>query len=185
MPLLAVRGNAAVGSYGFGASVGKASAMTAIASTTLGSATATVTFSSIPTTYDDLYLVGYRIGDAFNFRLNNDFSSIYSETILYGDGGAAYSTRGSSQSEFSYLGDNGNTTTPGAFVIHIINYSTSSYNKSYLGRTSYDINGVGGQTRLVAGLYRSNTQVTRLDLNASGTFSTGSVFSLYGIKKAV
>lgn len=163
---------------------GVASAMTAIASTTLGSATATVTFSSIPTTYDDLYLVGYRIGDSFTLRLNNDSGSNYSETLLYGDGGAAASTRVSTQTNFSQLGDNGNTTTPGSFVVNIINYSTSSYNKSALVRTSTDINGVGGQTRLVAGLYRSNTAITRLDLIASGTFSTGSVFSLYGIKKA-
>lgn len=185
MPLLAVRGNAAVGSYGFGASVGKASAMTAIASTTLSSATSTITFNSIPSTYDDLYLVGYRIGDAFYVRLNNDSTSLYSDTLLYGDGSAAQSTRTSSQTEWGLFGDNGNTTTPGAFVMNILNYSTSSYNKTYLARSASDINAVGGQVRLATGLYRSTTAVSRLDIIGYGPFTAGSVFSLYGIKKAV
>lgn len=184
MPLLAVRGNAAVGSYGFGASVGKAAAMTAIASTTLSTSSSTITFNSIPSTYDDLYLVGYRIGDAFYVRLNNNATGIYGETIVYGDGGAAYSTRVSSQTEWGLFGDNGNTTTPGVFMMHLLNYSTSSYNKTYLARSANDINAAGGQARLASGVYQSTTAVSRLDIIGYGPFTAGSVLSLYGIKKA-
>ena len=184
MPLLAVRGNGPASAYGFGALSGAAGAMTAIASTTLGSATATVTFNSIPASYDDIYLVGYRIGDSFNLRLNNDSGSNYSESLLYGDGSSAASSRVSSQTEFSQLGDNGNTTTPGSFVVHINNYANTSYNKTIIVRTATDLNGVGGQVRLDVGLYRSTSAISRLDLIANGTFSANSVFALYGIKKA-
>jgi hypothetical protein len=66
---------------------------------TLGSAAASVTFSSIPQTYTDLVLVinGYSINDVdWRFRMGNgsiDSGSNYSGTYMYGDGSGASSYR--------------------------------------------------------------------------------------------
>ena len=70
-----------------------------IATTTLASAAASYTFSSIPTTYTDLILVLNGSFDTFNnvrFQVGNgsvDTGSNYSATRLLGDGSAASSDR--------------------------------------------------------------------------------------------
>ena len=72
-----------------------------IATTTLGSAQTSVTFSSISGAYTDLVLVinaGNSGGTGYGIALqcNNDTGSNYSFTQLYGTGSAATSTRSTS-----------------------------------------------------------------------------------------
>jgi hypothetical protein len=66
-----------------------------IATTTLGSAAATVTFSSISGAYTDLIVVANLAQSAgsnsLRFRLNGDTGSNYSATILRGYGSTANS----------------------------------------------------------------------------------------------
>jgi hypothetical protein len=72
-----------------------ASTYTLISSQVLGSNTASITFSSIPGTYTDLTLrVSARSDDAGQMdylvtRFNSDSATNYSNTSLYGSGGAA------------------------------------------------------------------------------------------------
>ena len=77
-----------------------------IATTTLGSTAATITFSSIPATYTDLRiaLVGSLSGGGNygNLRFNSDSGSNYSVTILRGNGSAASSARQSNATEILY-----------------------------------------------------------------------------------
>lgn len=194
MPLLAVRGNGPAGAYGFGAASGKPAAMTAIASTTLGTNTATITFSSIPSTYDDLVLIGYARSAAIatsrgcRLRFNNDTATNYSGTFLIGDGATASSSRSSTQDQI-FVGNvpaaSATANIFGSFRIEILDYKNTSYNKTALIRNAMDLNG-SGATYLNAVLRRSTSAISRIDLylDSASDFISGSVFALYGIKKA-
>ena len=69
-----------------------------IATTTLGSAASTITFSSIPNTFTDLRLVLFGVtlnatGTYNQIRFNNDTGTNYSWTQLLGNGSAAQAQR--------------------------------------------------------------------------------------------
>ena len=160
-----------------------ASTYTPIATYTLGSATATVTFSSIPSTYTDLVLVASysaatnSTGNSFTF--NNDTGTNYSNTTLFGNG-----TNPGSQIVTNQTGIQGfyysfSEITTG--IINIMNYSNTTTYKSCLVRSA-DANGYIIQR---AGLWRSTAAINRLDItNSGGNFATGSTFTLYGILSA-
>jgi hypothetical protein len=67
-----------------------------IATTTLGTAAASITFSSIPATYTDLRLVVVAkavSASTLDVRFNNDSGTNYSKTEISGDGSSAVSFR--------------------------------------------------------------------------------------------
>ena len=77
-----------------------ASTYTPIATTTLGSAVNSVTFSSIASTYTELVLVIQYQSAAncvANITFNNDTATNYSTTYLSGNGTSAASARGSNE----------------------------------------------------------------------------------------
>jgi hypothetical protein len=158
-----------------------------IATTTLGSANATITFSSIAATYTDLRVVLVcTTSGATNIRLrfNNDSSTLYSITTLYADGSTAASdTRGTLDALSWTVGGGSSTTIPHLYTADIFSYAGST-NKTSLLERSEDKNGSGSVARIV-GLYRSTSAINRLDLLAIGqTFSIGTTATLYGIKNA-
>ena len=78
------------------------STYTPIASQTLGSAAASVTFSSIPQGYTDLIIVmngTTSTNENTYMRYNSDSSSLYSVTYVGGDGSTASSGRASTQNK--------------------------------------------------------------------------------------
>jgi hypothetical protein len=95
-----------------------------ISTTTLGSAVASVTLSSIPATYTDLVLVfngsAASSGGAMRTQINSDTATNYSGTNISGDGTTATSARFST---INYIrGGNvgtGNTTA----ILQFLNYS--------------------------------------------------------------
>lgn len=167
-----------------------ASTYTPIATNTLGSAASSVTFSSIPTTYTDLRLVitgGTTLaGEKPSIRFNSDSGTNYSYAILYGDGSSTGSTSGSNQSYLnpSWAGSMSNTI-PTFYTIDIFSYSNSSVYKTILCTFSGDKNGSGDSANVV-NLWRSTSAINNIYIYASGgsTFTSGSTFTLYGIKAA-
>jgi hypothetical protein len=158
-----------------------------IATTTLGSATSTITFSSIPATYTDLRLVFVFSGNASvnpRFRFNGDTGSNYSQTALMGDGSSAQSTRGTSQTLIYTTIYNGLASgVPGLCTIDVFSYTGSTF-KTALLTGSTDSNGSGQVERDVA-LWRSTSAITQIDLiSGSSTFNVGTTATLYGIKNA-
>ncbi len=160
-----------------------------IATTTLGSAAATITFSSIPSTYTDLRLVLVATASSANtvyprFTVNNDTGSNYSNTTLKANGTTAASDRDTSQSSFilgpfNYVAVS--TTIPTFGAIDIFSYAGST-NKTCLTESNNDLNGSGEITRRV-GLWRSTAAINRIDiLGNGGNFATGTTATLYGIK---
>jgi hypothetical protein len=156
-----------------------------IASTTLGSTSATITFSSIAATYTDLRLVLTGTGSAtlnVNLKYNNDSSALYSQTNLAGDGTSAESTRQTSQTFIKQMYNLFNTT-PTLLTYDVFSYAGSTYKTTLITNASDD-NGSGRIVNTV-GLYQSATAISRVDLTAStSTFAVGTTATLYGILKA-
>lgn len=158
-----------------------------IASTTLGSAQATVTFSSIPSTYTDLILIitakdgrSATYGGA-NVTFNSDTGTNYSITNLYGDGTTAGSSRTTSASSINLLIAGATASNFGITINHIMNYSNSTTNKTLISRG----NTVESFTNARVGLWRSTAAITRIDCTAEiGNFASNSTFTLFGIKSA-
>ena len=158
-----------------------------IATNTLGSAAASIVFSSIPATYTDLRVVF--VGTAtsatgLRAQFNSDTASNYSRTSLLGDGGSVYAQRGTSIAFISLgINDNLSTTVPTMRTMDIFSYAGSTY-KTVLTNESTDMNGSGAATVAVQ-LWRSTSAITSISLNLStSTIAAGSIATLYGIKNA-
>jgi hypothetical protein len=157
-----------------------------IATTTLGSAAADITFTSIPATYTDLRIVwlGTATGGGVDFylRFNSDTGTNYSGTYLYGDGSSAGSQRVTSENA-ARLSFGLSSTIPTTTQIDIFSYTGSTF-KTLLSAFSNDFNG-SGETRRSVHLWRSTSAVTSITLSpSSSTFASGTTATLYGILKA-
>jgi hypothetical protein len=163
-----------------------ASTYTPIATTTLGSAASSVTFSSISGAYTDLVLVtslkGQTTSNGVKLQFNSDTGSNYSNTYLEGDGSSAYSGRRTSQTGISdWSGYVSTASTFSADVTHIMNYSNTTTYKTVLARANRPTSNTDG----VVGLWRSTAAITSMVITAnSGNFDVGSTLTLYGIKAA-
>jgi hypothetical protein len=162
-----------------------------IATTTLGSANSTITFSSIAASWTDLRLVLVftpSSGQDCILRFNSDSASNYSQTTLYGNGTTAGSGRQTAQTSIDLTGTSGgpSTTIPQMFTYDIFSYAGSTTNKTLLGVVTMDQNG-SGNTNNVVGLWRSTAAITRIDLTllSSANFNTGTTATLYGIKNSL
>jgi hypothetical protein len=155
-----------------------------IATTTLGSVAASVTFSSISSAYTDLVLVAMPIKDNANspyLRFNSDSGSNYSQTYLEGNGTAASSARGSNQS-FGYINLNATPEVNGYIIVNLNNYSNTTTYKTYIANTGQSATAVDR----VIGLWRNTAAISTILIASSngGNYAAGSVFTLYGIKAA-
>lgn len=156
-----------------------------IATQTLGSATATVTFSSIPSTYTDLVLVcnfgASSSGQDFTFQFNGDTGTNYSFTRMYGNGTSAVSGRETNQSKIYADSVGVSTSLQAADIIQVMNYSNTTTYKTALVRVA----DAAKSTEAVVGLWRSTSAINSISLAmTSGNLLSGSTFSLYGIKAA-
>lgn len=152
-----------------------------IASQTLGSSAATITFSSIPSTYTDLVLIATgktTSGASLYMRFNSDTGTNYSYIQMTGDGSTASSNRQTNLTAATY--GVWRTTNPQYSLVQIQNYSNSTTYKNFLSR-SYDDNGT---VRAFADLWRSTAAINRIDLIADTSYEVGCIVTLYGIKAA-
>jgi hypothetical protein len=156
-----------------------------IANTTLGSAVASYTFSSIPNTYTDLVLVCSNLVENTNqqgfIRFNSDGANNYSRTVLYGNGSSAASFRQTNQSGV-VVGMSSNT--GGQYIkLDILNYSNTATYKSAVDREG----NADGATIAGVFLWRSTSAINSITIasfDGSSSIQSGATFSLYGIKGA-
>jgi hypothetical protein len=154
-----------------------------IATTTLASAAADYTFSSIPATYTDLVLVMSfnSTTSAANYvylQYNGDTGSNYSTTILAGDGTSAISTRFANRTNFNVDYYANPQTDLANKIISIMNYANTTTYKTGLVRA----NRAGRGTDAIVGLWRSTAAINSIKITCdSGFFATGTTLSLYGI----
>ena len=171
-----------------------ATTFTLISSTTLSASAASVTFSSIPSTYTDLVLRFSARSDRaalqcdLLFKLNSSTTG-YSYTFVFGNGTSAGSSRGSNQAQ-GYPGTIdassavANTFTSGE--IYIPSY-TASQNKPISSFVTHEDNGTTVYyTGAWANLWQNTAAITDIQLypNNSTNFVSGSSFYLYGVKNS-
>lgn len=155
--------------------------------------TATVSFTSIPSTYSHLQIRGIArenraivTGGTMKMTFNSDTAANYSVHTLYGDGAAAASqaTANTAYSQVGYAtGTSALTNNFGAFVTDILDYANTSKYKTVRTLGGGDNNGAG-EMDFGSSNWRSTSAISRIDI----TGSTGanilqySSFALYGIK---
>jgi hypothetical protein len=177
-----------------------ANTYTLISSNVLASSAASVTFSSIPSTYTDLVLrMSMRNNDNstrgyVTFRMNSNSGTVYSTRVLLSDGATVSNDAVSTRADLlSGLLTDGNTATTNTFSnveMYIPSY-TANQNKpiSIFGVTETNAT-TTAMTTAVAGLFRDTNAISSItiypDTNASPAYSfvSGSSFYLYGIKNS-
>jgi hypothetical protein len=165
------------------------STYTPIATSTLGSAAADVTFSSIPGTYTDLILVtqvdAQTVEGVIKIVINADTAANYSITNLYGDGSAAGSARATSLTGlYAAWYVDPNTSLEHMTVSHFMNYSNTTTFKTMLSRANRASASNFPGAEAIVGLWRSTSAITSLKITGGGNLQAGSTFTLYGIAAA-
>ena len=159
---------------------------TPIASQTLTSSAASVTFSSIPQDYRDLVVVTNGRGTTTSYTVMavafNGSSTGYEFVAMYGDGSATASyTESATVISANQIARSNSTSgyfTP--VIFNIMDYSATDKHKSVLLRNS----GTGTNMIVLAGAGRwANTSaITSMTFYpGNGNFETGSTFELFGI----
>jgi hypothetical protein len=167
--------------------------MTLIETKTLGTAAASIEFTSIPQTFTDLIIVASIRRDsssgsgALMMRLNGDTGTNYSWRTLFGTGSSTGSVNDGAATS-ALIGEIGNSTdTANTFSstnITIPNY-TVVVAKSASGDSVTENNATTAFQVLAAGRYSQTTAITSLSLFNSGgaNLSIDSTVSLYGVLK--
>lgn len=159
------------------------SAMTALATLTLGSAQATVTFSSISTGFRDLRLV--ISGSTVNantqglMRINSDTGANYSQVEARGNGSTAASSTNADAYVWlpnaNFLGSSGNLS---GINIDFLDYSATDKHKSLLYRV--DTSNVA--TTMGVARWANTAAITSFVVYLNnGNWAAGSTFTLYGV----
>ena len=159
---------------------------------------ATITFSSIPSTYKHLQVRAISrtnrgtFGiDSILFRVNNDAGSNYSKHALYGDGSSATSINDLSSTGFDISACTSTTvptTTVGVMVVDILDYTNTNKYKTIRVLGGVDLNGtiggVGGRISLLSGNWRNSSAISTITMTPiyGTTFVQHSQFALYGIR---
>lgn len=154
----------------------------------------TITFSSIPSTFKHLQIRGLVRGDNsavtignLQTTLNSDSGSNYARHYLSGDGSTT-AAGGSASATFGLhygglTGANAGSNTMGTVIIDILDYGSTSKNKTIRSFSGADNNGTG-TVAINSMLWMSTNAVTSVSLTVSGNFTTATTFALYGIKEA-
>lgn len=153
----------------------------------------TITFTSIPGTYQHLQIRCMAFGSVFNqngmlLRINSDSGSNYARHNLRGNGSSAFAG-GADSTTFIGLGTFSATlsdTFPMVAIVDIHDYADTSKNKTVrsFGGIDTNTNG-GGEVSLQSGVRLNTSAITSISILTPGqNFTTNSIFALYGIKGA-
>lgn len=165
-----------------------------IASNTVGAGgAASVTFSSIPSTYTDLVLkISWRTTAAvvanIGYLTFNSDTTGYSHKFVQGNGATADSggyTGANSKNSGIIPGSSATGNTFSNNEIYIPNYKGSNY-KSYSIDSTGENNATTSYAMLLAGLWSNISAITSIKLEEQNgaTISQYSTFTLYGVSNA-
>jgi hypothetical protein len=157
-----------------------------IATHTIPSDTTSYTFTSIPSTYTDLVLVGALSNDfpaSLNLNVGNgsiDTGNNFSWTYLAGNGTAPENDRASNNGRI-FAGSCGSSLGQYNVIINFMNYANTNVFKTTINR----LNDTSVKTSVTVGLWRNTAAINQIRLTANGSnLKTGSVLTLYGISAA-
>ena len=159
-----------------------------IATTTLGSNTSSVTFSSITSSYTDLVIsVNAKMTGEGNVYMQIGNSSVdtgsnYNSLLIYGAGGGNTALTAYSNASTQFTVGEISGTKFSANLINLMNYTSTSTFKYTLCRSIFTD---GSQhSDLWSGAWRSTSAVNIIKLfHDTYSFVSGSTFTLYGIAK--
>ena len=161
-----------------------------ISTVTVGSGgSATVEFTSIPSTYTHLQIRGIARGTAgaWNYlSINgNTTSGNYYAHELTGNGSSAFGNAYTGTSDgMQLLTTYGYTSVFSGIVIDILDYTSTNKNKTIRCLNGWDNNGAG-EIRFSSGLFSATpAAVTSIKLTCGNTYQQYTQFALYGIKGA-
>ncbi len=197
MPILnSVRGNIGVTGFNSGLLVGD---FESIATVTVGTATPTVTFSSIPATYTHLQirasLQTARANaplDKVFWHFNSDTTSSYSSHHFFSNHETVSATTDNttkiSGSDLFASASSNSGLAFGSLILDILDYGNTNKFKTCLAISGFDTNGVvqtfRGRQGFISGNYRSTNAITSVTFTVdnAANFSVNSKFALYGVK---
>lgn len=155
-----------------------------IATNRVTSAQSSVTFSSIPQTFQHLQIRYMSLNTSatdYIMRFNGDSANNYRAHNLYGDGASAISSLFGSQASVG-VGFNNQTTQPISGVIDILDYAITNKNKTTRTLYGWEANGTG-QIVFTSGAYFLTPAITSITISVlTGNINTNSIFALYGIR---
>lgn len=170
-----------------GGAGGGGSSYESIATATGTGSSGTITFSSIPSTYKSLQirsLVNTNAGaNAYlMLQVNGDTGTNYANHGLHGDGTTASAYGNASDTKITQNLIFNSSTSFGVQIIDIVDYASTTKNKTVKTVSGDDLNG-SGRIYLNSGLWINTAAITSITLySTSGSFTTTSTFALYGIK---
>ena len=169
-----------------------------IATATGTGSNSSVTFSSIPSTYQHLQVrwiwrttAAATTTAAAGVRLNGDSGTNYATRRMVGDGSSAsmqsttFETYAGGPLSIAASNAPSDTFTVGILDIH--DYASTTKNKTLQFRWGHDFNNTSGAVFLSSSLWINTNAVTSLTLlmaNSANSIATNSTFALYGIKGA-
>ena len=166
------------------------STYTPIATTTLGSAVTSFTFTSIPQTYTDLILIASgsisASGPAFKVRVGSsntiDTGNNYSmNRLIWYASGSPYPVESPNISYYSLDGSSYSSSAQNIAISNIMNYSNTTTYKTMLNRSGY----ASDQAEMSVALWRSTNAINTIQvLVDSQSINAGTTFTLYGIASA-
>lgn len=157
----------------------------------VGDGTSTsVTFSSIPNTYAHLQVRISALfagsGNGISIRPNSSTATNYTRHRMASNG-SALSASGNASPDgltgadvFGYT-VGGRTTQPSVAIIDLHNYASTTEYKTIRSFSGCDFNG-NGEIDIFSSLWVQTTAISSLQIYSGAAFSTGTTFSLYGIK---
>jgi hypothetical protein len=175
-----------------GAGAGAAGSFDLLASQVLTSPAANITFSNLATSYASTYqhlqlrIVALHSADQNGkMNFNNDTGANYSYHQLFGNGSSVASNGGGGE-VWMQIGYGPNSTTqPVVSIIDLLDpFETTKY------KTIRTLTGSASSTnnvKLMSGSWRNTDAISTIvvaEIGGSGSYKTGSRFSLYGIKAA-
>jgi hypothetical protein len=141
-----------------------------------------ITFSSIPSTYQHLQIRGHiNAPDDWSFRFNSDTGTNYSAHLLYGTGSSTVASALTNLAR-GYIGYGAGSGNLGSFVLDILDYKDTNKYKTTRALAGYDING-SGIIMFNSSSWRNTAAVSTITIfPSSGSLAQHSHFALYGIK---
>lgn len=156
----------------------------ALASASISATTSSITFDGIPSGYKHLQIRALTVSNTAStgiaMRFNNDTGGNYKGHGLYGSGSGAGNVTNTSIIYAPNFGGGAKTTSPGAAIIDVLDYSSNAKNKTVRSLDGYDANGTG-YTSFNSGLWISKSPITSISFSLT-SFTDGAQFALYGVK---
>ena len=164
-----------------------------IATTTLTTSTADITFSSIPSTYTHLQIRflakssnSATATDNLAFRFNSDTGGNYTRHYLDGSGTSATAGANTGVTQVYATCAQTSPTYPSAFgvgVLDILDYTNTNKYTTTRALAGIEYNGSGSNIHYTSDLWLNTAAITTINIRPlSGNFAQYSSFALYGIK---